>query len=319
MTPLLQRVVFPRWRPRPELRPRARLGADEAALSIEWLGTAGHVVRSRTTTVLIDPFVSRPGLLRVGLGRLRPDADAIERYVPRKVDAVLLGHSHYDHLMDAPSIARRTGARIVGSRSTAAFARAEGVPESQIVEVPEVGATLRVGDLDIRFVRSRHGRIFFGRVPFPGEVAEAPRIPARANEYRMGGAFGIVLRAPGATLYHNGSADLVDAEIEEERADVVLVGLAGRAATPDYVKRLVGVLRPSLIVPTHHDAFFSPIGDGVRLLPRIDLDAFVEEARAVAPRATLVTPDHLETLCVPEGDARGAGLLDGVAGSRGAE
>jgi L-ascorbate metabolism protein UlaG (beta-lactamase superfamily) len=125
----------------------------------------------------------------------------------------------------------------------------------------------------------------------------------------MGGAFGILIKAPGVSLYHNGSADLVDAELEGERADVLVAGLAGRKGTENYVARLVSALGPSLVVPTHHDAFFAPIERGLHLLPGIDVDGFVSEVRVHAPDATVITPDYEEPICVPPNDARGAVLV----------
>lgn len=305
---VLYERVFPRFRPRAEFRPAAGSGAG-AALALAWLGTAGWIVRSERTTLLLDPFLTRPGLARTALAPLVPDEAAASRWLPARVDAVLCGHSHYDHLLDAPSIARRTGARLIGSASTCAFGRAAGVAESALVEVPPDGRTLTVGDLEIRFVPSRHGRLARMWVPFPGEVRAPPPLPRRVWHYRMGGAFGILVRAPGATVYHNGSADLVDAALEGARADVLLVGLAGRRATRDYLARLCERLAPSLVVPTHHDAFFAPLERGVHLLPGIDLDGFAGEARRVAPNATIAFPEYDETLAVPAGDARGAAFV----------
>jgi len=160
---------------------------------------------------------------------------------------------------------------------------------------------VRVKDVEARFVRSRHGRIRPVGVPFPGEVAR-PRLPGRLYDYKMGGAFGVLLRAEGAAIYHNGSADLVDAELDGEHADVLLVGLAGRTLTRNYVARLARALGPKVIVPTHHDAFFAPLSRGVHLLPKIDLEGFVRDARAAAPDARIVTPDYFEVLAVPRGD-----------------
>ena len=300
-------LLFKRWRPRAELRPSGGSAAG-AAVKIEWLGTADHIVRTRATTLLIDPFLSRPGFARLLFGRLRPLARD-EGHLPTRVDAILCGHSHFDHLLDAPEIARRTGAVLVDSASTCAFGRATGLPEAQLCEVPPEGRTLRIGDCELRFVPSLHGRLLLGRVPFPGVVAAPPTLPARMWHYRMGGAYGVLIKAPGATIYHNGSADLIDAELEGVRADVLLVGLAGRKATRDYLGRLTAALQPGLIVPTHHDSFFAPLSRGVHLLPGIDLDGFTSEARRVAPGATIVTPDYFESLAVPAGDARGAQLL----------
>jgi L-ascorbate metabolism protein UlaG (beta-lactamase superfamily) len=305
----IYRLTFPRWRPRPELRPRAAAVGD-ARLRVRWLGTAGHVVETPGATLLIDPFLTRTPARRM-LAPLEPDEAAIFARVPARVDAILCGHSHYDHLLDAPTIARRTGALLVGSRSSCNVARAAGVPAAQLREIPLDGGELTVGDAPIRFVASLHGKVVLRRrVPFTGELAAPPSLPLPLWGYRMGGAFGIHIRAGGLALYHNGSADLIDAALAGLRADVMLVGLAGRAGTRDYLARLCGALAPQLIVPTHHDAFFGPLDGGVRLLPGIDLDGFVAEARALAPAARVITPGYDELLAVPAG-ARDAALVDG--------
>ena len=296
--------LLPRFRPRPEHRPVATRAPAGPSLRLRWLGTAGHVVATPDTTVLIDPFLSRPGLRQL-LRPLTPDVAAIERWVPARVDAILVGHSHYDHLLDAPAIAIARAAKLVGSATTAAVGAAAGVPSDRIEVIPSAGRSLRVGDLEISFVPSLHGRIFLGRVPFPGELTDTPALPLRAPQYRMGGAYGILIRAGERTLYHNGSADLVDAEIAGRHADVVLAGLAGRKATRDYLTRLTSGLGPRVLVPTHHDAFFGPLELGERLLPGIDLHGFFREARAAAPDARIVTPLYHDNIVIPlEGDPR---------------
>jgi hypothetical protein len=62
------------------------------------------------------------------------------------------------------------------------------------------------------------------------------------------------------------------------------------------------------VVPTHHDAFFGPLDDGVRLLPGIDLEGFVSEVHRLSASASVVTPGYDEVLAVPERDARAAVL-----------
>ena len=79
----MQRFL-PRHQPPSHLHPR---GAADG-LRIRWLGTAGHVVQTASTTILLDPFLSRPGLLRTGLTRLQPSADAWWRWLPDSVDAM---------------------------------------------------------------------------------------------------------------------------------------------------------------------------------------------------------------------------------------
>jgi L-ascorbate metabolism protein UlaG (beta-lactamase superfamily) len=298
----LQRLL-PRFHPRREHRPTgSRPNGD--SLLVRWLGTAGHVVASRTTTLLIDPFLTRPTPRQL-LGKIPPDTSLHARWLPDRVDAVLLGHSHYDHLLDAPSIAKRYAARFVGSATSASFARAGGVPEERIEVVPPEGRTLEIGDFTITFVPSLHGRILFGKVPLPGEVRSPPALPATFLDYLMGGAFGILMQSGERSLYHNGSADLIDAGLEGKAADVLLVGLAGRRGTRDYLRRLTSLLSPQVVIPTHHDAFFGPLELGERLLPGIDMDGFYSEIHDLAPAARVVTPlYHDDVWLPPRGDAR---------------
>ncbi len=300
--------LLTRFRPPASTRPRVRGRPD--GVRLRWLGTAGHVLEGATTTLLIDPFVSRPWPLATLFSPLRSDPAEVARHTPSRVDGVLVGHSHFDHLLDAPAIARRTGATIVGSSTTAAFARAEGVAEDRIVVVPPRGASVEIGDARVTFVPSLHAKLALGRVPFAGEVTATPRLPARLHEYKMGGAFALLIELDGVRIFHNGSADLVDAEVAGLRADVALVGLAGRRATARYLPRLLSALAPAIVVPTHHDSFFAPLERGARLLPGVDFIGFITEVAEVAPRARVLAPDYDDIIVIDPAATRDAALAE---------
>src|SRR5262249_50257675 len=93
------------------------------AVTGRWTGTATLVFSDGETTWMTDGWFSRPGPLALVGGRIAPDVAAIERGLAQnkveKLAAVFPVHSHYDHAMDAPEVARRTGALLVGSESTA--------------------------------------------------------------------------------------------------------------------------------------------------------------------------------------------------------
>lgn len=303
--PLFRRFEIP-WEKMPAAQGLEGTRRDPAgSLRLRWLGTAGYELTVGKTTLLLDPFVSRPGLLRLLSGRaLYSDLSEGRRYYP-KADYVLTGHSHYDHLLDVPEIALRTGAAVAGSQSTCALAKARGVPEARVREVPASGAKLKLGDFEVRFVPSLHGRFLLGREPLPGEITHCDHgghLSARG--YRVGGTFGIWMKAGDLTVYHNGSADLIDAELEGLRADVLILGLAGRFATRDYVERLCRLLRPRWIVPTHYDAFFEPLSKGLSLLPGIDLRGFFRQAARFAPGAPVVMPPYEDVAAFPLGGFR---------------
>lgn len=88
------------------------------------------------TSWMTDGWFSRPSFIEIITERVAPDLAAIGRRLKAnevdELDAVIPLHSHYDHAMDAPRVARRTGAELFGSDSTADFARGWGLDEDRI-------------------------------------------------------------------------------------------------------------------------------------------------------------------------------------------
>ena len=273
---------------------RPPLADDE--LAIRWLGTAGYELRTTTDTLLIDPYLSRSRLPEVVTRELVADEDACA--VVDRATAIACGHSHFDHLLDTPHLAKRLGATVLGSPSTCEVARAFGVPDDRVAAVADDRSAHRYGAFEVRFVPSRHGRILGWR-PFKGPIRRPVDLPLRVHQYRMGGAYGIWIRVGDLTLYHNGSADLIDDELDGLEADVLFLGLAGRQGTHRYLERMVGHLGPRLILPTHYDWFFRPLADGIRLLPLVRMQSFLEQARVVAPDARVVMAGFLEETRLP--------------------
>jgi L-ascorbate metabolism protein UlaG (beta-lactamase superfamily) len=99
-------------------------------LTATWLGTAGFRFDYQGHTLLIDPYVTR-----IPIGRFlrrkvtRPDATAIARWTER-ADAILVGHTHFDHALDAPAIAKHSGCKVYGSRSLGHLMALSGAPEA---------------------------------------------------------------------------------------------------------------------------------------------------------------------------------------------
>lgn len=252
---------------------------------VTWLGTAGFAIEHAGTTVLIDPYLTRASLPRLIAAPLRSDPAAVARHAPR-ADAIVAGHTHFDHVLDVPAIARATGARVFGSRSCAALCRADGVPEAQVVDVEGSmrGEPVRaeVGPFSLRFVPSVHSAFMLGRVPFPGEIGDCEQVPMRAERYRCGAVFGVELRVAGKTLYHLGSADLLDARAPRD-VDLLMMCVAGWTATARFADRVMGAFTPRAIVLSHWDDFLSPMSAGARMLPAMQLPRLVEGLARVDP------------------------------------
>lgn len=264
-------------------------GSLPAGLELTWIGTAGFRLAYQGTVVWIDPYVTRLSLRDLLARRVVPSSpSAVAAWIDR-ADAVLVGHTHFDHALDVPAIARRFGARVYGSRSLARLMTIHDLAAQAEVVVPH--RDYEVGPFRFHFVPSRHSRLVLGlAVPYAGELTCDHADELTPQRYRCGQVWGIHIEVAGLRIYHQGSADLIEDEIRDRGVDLFLCGISGRRFTPHYVERIVRALAPARIVPTHYDDFFRPLDAPPRFSLNVDLTGFADEVHRASrdlPIATL--------------------------------
>ena len=178
----------------------------------------------------IDPYVSRVPL-RSLLARRKalPDPAMLDTYAraPGKVVGVLVGHTHFDHAVDAPAIAARHRVAAYGSSSLAHLMSLHGLAELAVEVEPH--RPYELGPFLVKFIPSRHSKLILGRkVPMDGPLTCETLDGLVPTAYRCGPVYGIRLEVAGISLYHQGSADLDDDELQHHPVDVFLAGVAGR-------------------------------------------------------------------------------------------
>jgi L-ascorbate metabolism protein UlaG (beta-lactamase superfamily) len=112
--------------------------------------------------------------------------------------------------------------------------------------------------------------------------------------YKCGAVYGIRIEVAGASLFHQGSADLDDAELRDQPVDVFLAGVAGRSVTPHYWRRILPKLDPRVVVPTHYDNFFSPLGGKRDFVRRVELASVPGEVAAVTSAARVAALPRID-------------------------
>ncbi len=244
-----------------------------AAITVRYMGNTNLLISDGTTALLTDGWFSRPSTTQLLFGEIAPDMDAITAAMTKgeigEVAAVIPVHSHYDHAMDSPEVARRTGALLVGSESTANIGRGWGLPEEQI-RVVGSEEPLRFGDFTVTLIESRHFQ--FPDPDMAAAALEDPLImeplipPVSAFDYKMGGAYSVHVAHPLGTLLLQGSAGYLTGALDEYRADIVILGVGGVAAqTPsyqqDYWEQIVRVVRADRVFPVHWDSLTDPLQD----------------------------------------------------------
>lgn len=247
--------------------------SPSSAPTVMWMGVSTLLIRDDSTALLTDGFFSRPGLLEVGIGRLRPSvpriAEALNRAGIDGLAAVLPVHTHYDHVLDSAVVAERTGAAVVGGDSAANVARGHGLSPDRIVTA-EPGAPMDFGGFTVTLIESEH-------CPpdrFPGTITEPVVSPARTAAFRCGEAWSTLIhhRPTDRRMLIQGSAGFRVGALLGRQAEVVYLGVGQLGVQPvGYIERYwaetvrtVGARRVVLI---HWDDFFRPLTEPVRALP----------------------------------------------------
>lgn len=301
--------VDPAW----EIEPTAEI--PDGAVTVRWTGTSTLLFSDGETSWMVDGWFSRPGPIRVLAGTIEPDLAAIERGLARngveKLAAVIPAHSHYDHAMDSPEVARRTGALLVGSEATANIGRGWGLPEAQIRVVRD-GEVLRFGRFTVTLLESRHFQfpdpVMAERALGDPDIPEPLVPPVGAFDYRLGKAYSIHAAHPRGSLLVQASAGYVEGKLAGLRADVVFPGIGGlgsqsAAYRETYWRETIVPLSPDRVIPIHWDSltgpiegpFTGPVRAAGFLSGGLDVTlAFLKEKEAASPRMRFQTLPRYE-------------------------
>ncbi len=268
--------------------------AASATLRLTYLGAAGWSVTSGSQTLLLDPYFTRVDVADPAQPLL-PDQAAIARYAPSHAEYILVGHSHYDHLLDVPSIAAHTQATVVGSPSTLSVARAAGIPEAHLrLAVP--GKDLRLGEFLVRPLASLHsntGEQF-------GTISAQVTLPLASKDYQEGTTLAYLVSVTGHSIVFLDSANFDESALSGVHADIAVIATALREKIPQYTCRVLKALgQPNVVLPNHFDAHWQPFqARETRIEPeqRDDLAKFTAEVAACAPTTRVIVPRTFEIL-----------------------
>jgi len=131
--------------------------ASARVVSFTWLGITGWLMETPAGDALLDAFVSRAPYTQTGT---TPDGLALyRRFIaaarPRPIRWIFVGHSHFDHAIDAGTLALESGAQVIGSQTTCYMTQAQGLPPERCTVVGG-GETLDLGLLEVKVARILH-------------------------------------------------------------------------------------------------------------------------------------------------------------------
>lgn len=282
---------------RPPLAPYAslQLPAVNAAgtVRVSFAGVSTLMFDDGETAFVTDGFFPRPSLSRTLFTRIATDERRVDAGLAqlgaRRLAAVVVLHGHYDHAMDAPTVARKTGALLVGDESVMHVGRGAGLAPNVLRQVA-AGDAIRLGQWRLTFIPSRHAPTPFSDGAVGERIDHALAQPARATAWREGEVWSLLVQhRSGRSYLVQGSAGYVEGALRGRKADVVFLGVgAAGKQSEDYrarfwseVPRAVGA---RVVIPIHWDDFWQGLDEPLRAMPLLfdDFSATMAQLQRMA-------------------------------------
>jgi len=249
---------------------------DPGKIMLRWLSTSNYELVHRGQVFLLDAYFDRGP-------RNRPTG-----VVPgevKQVDAIFIGHGHFDHLSDAAPIAQKTKAKVIGAPITIETAYKLGVPEGQGTAVSG-GETLKFKGVTVDAALAQHSTLSRDVLDTLGKLYDldaGPATPEQAAAEKAileKGTFAPDVITKGTiayaftfdTGYKLVWIDSAGPVTDGVRAlaqklgpvDIAIVAYQGHPVAQTQIPvtlELVKVFRPRIFMPAHHDQIFGTFVD----------------------------------------------------------
>ncbi len=265
-------------------------GIESGKVVLKWLGNAGWEIRYGQTVILIDPFLTRKD--RVMDAEWKTDEAAVLKVITG-ADYIFAGHSHLDHIGDVPFIAKRFGAKVIGSRTTANLMLSAGVNPSQLVTI-RGGENLNEKNFSVRVIESRHGVLQRnGRrtQPKSEELLEAKSAPLLGRDFVEGKSFLYYFTFGKHRILNQSTGNFIVENLAGLQPDTVLM-----APVRGYdLASVLKTLTPQTIIHHHFDEWRTPFEHGVPQSNTRRAESFVREVKAVNEKIKVIVPSFLTT------------------------
>lgn len=265
---------------RPSLAPYQALTlpatSGNEVVKVRFAGVATLLFDDGETAWMTDAFFSRPGLWPTLTSRIGPNPAVIERELARlgvsRLAAVVPVHSHYDHAMDSPVVAQRTGALLIGSLSTLNLGRGLKLPEDRM-RLVQHGDVVTLGKFSLRFIASRHSPTLYSDGLHADTLDTPLTPPAHASAYPEGQVWSIVVEhTSGKRMLVQGSAGIVPGALAGLKVDTVFLGVGtlgkkDEAYRTAYWQETVRASGAKRVIAIHWDDFWLPLDQPLAAMP----------------------------------------------------
>jgi hypothetical protein len=292
-------------------------------LSIQYLGVGGHILSYKGTQIMTAPSLTNPHFMVSGpFFPLSADEDIIDQYLPdvSNVEMILVGHGHYDHMLDVPYVMQKhaTKAHIYGS-NTIGYMIKPAIEAERIHTLNDVMAKDgqpgewvygTSGKVRIMALESDHAPHIMGMKMIFGEVDEdLESLPWHGFAWKEGQTLAYIIdfleedKSVAHRIFYQDAASqaplgLVPDLKDGEGVDVAILCPASFDQVEDYTESIVKNTQAKSYVLGHWEDFFAnDLGGEQRVLRLLDQEEFVERLETVKPEdSEWVVPSLFSTM-----------------------
>lgn len=281
--------------------------------TLDWYGCATFRLRTNGLTIFLDAYIDRvPDAPGPGLSATDVD----------QCDWIVVGHSHFDHLYGAETIAAKTNCRIIGSYETVRVLEACGVRLDRMICVAG-GERIDLGNgVTVSVFPSQHSCVWSHRqMPQADDVCigdlgltwqeQLARFAELSDHFTSlsdsvkehllassqgsrgdGGALVYLFETSDGSILYQDTSGHWSGVMRDLRPDVAILAAAGRGnidgepiqgSLAEFVARQAELVRAPRIVLSHHDDW----------LPGFSIDTDVKSIHAALERV-VPRPELLE-------------------------
>lgn len=290
----------------------------EKKLDIQYLGVGGYLFQYGEDSIMTAPSFTNPGLVNVTLPLpIETNPELVDKLLPiqaTQAEFILVGHAHYDHLMDVPYIMQQHMPQTKAAGSTTMTnIMAAAVDGERLLDITDYAAEgLEAGrwiynrNHTIRFmpIKSDHAPHFMGIKVMSGTYDTAlTELPSTAYGWKEGQTYAYIidfLDNQQKSIYRihyqdaasNSPDGLMPAMDDTKVVDMAILCVAAFHQVDDYPEAILQQTKPSTIVLGHWEDFFdnNSVDDsksikGVRMT---NIDDFIQRVDIVKKEAAKV-------------------------------
>lgn len=299
-----QQPIDENW---PVLTNKAWSPVQSSSLDVQYIQVGGLLIRYGDDYLLTDPFFSNPPLWRVLLLRtLKSDPAVVQSLIAdwQGIRGVLVGHGHYDHVLDAPFVLEQADptTKLYGSRTVVNMLR-PSVSAKRLEAVAAKNELFKKGWIKIprspfrfRAILAEHAPLV-GSYRFADGTVEQPlREPPRdVLDWKEGQTLAYLIDVmpdetqsgdPRYRIFVQTAASdppegrLAGEWLEEKSVDLAVITSGNFDNVQNYPGAWLDYLRPERVMIAHYEPFWKPIAtDSMEVMPTLDMDEFLKRIK----------------------------------------